>query len=899
MDDKFFRGIVEEAPDPIFIETGGNFSYLNRAACRLLGINTHEDLIGTPVMDRLHPDHHDIINERIFSLNDGSVSEFELPEQSIIRPDGSEILVEASVKSTTYNGKNGRIFFMHDISSRKETEQSLRASEARMQLALEANHIGVWELNASGEAVYRSLTHDKIFGYDSYLPHWSYDTFLSHVHPKDRDHVSSTFLDANQTGKDWSFECRICRNDGVLRWIWAAGRFSNSSNGNGRFMSGVVQDITRIRQAEKDIKESEEKFRSVFHKHIAVKLIIDSDTGNIIEANEAAARFYGWTVGELTSMNISQINILSPREISNEMKRTRKSVNTHFNFKHRLADGSIRDVEVYSSMITAHGKELLHSIIHDVTEKKSAEKQLKLLSRSVEQSPVSIIVTDTSGKIEYVNPGFQRISGYSLEEVKGQTPRFLKSGYHPPEYYRHLWSTILSGKDWAGELRNRKKNGELYWINAVISPVLNSRGEVTNFVSIREDITGRKKMVQDLVAAKERAEESDRLKLAFLANMSHEIRTPMNGILGFAEILKEPGLTSQKQHKFLDIIEKSGKRMLDTVNDLIDISKIETGQVKLYESEINLKDQLENLFEFFAPQAKEKELQFTLKDSVSKRFSMIRTDRSKLDSILTNLIKNAIKFTDKGKIEVGCSQKDNYLEFYVSDTGIGVPPGNQAAIFSRFEQADTVQSKSFQGAGLGLAIAKAYVEMLGGEIRLESQEGQGSVFYFTLPLSCTGALVVNPPKRKSSKRKGIPYLGGKKILIAEDDFYSREMITHLLMKTGATILVVGDGMEAVEKFQLDQDNIDLVLLDIQLPEMNGFEVLKILRTIKPDLSVIAQTAYAMLEDIRRFREAGFTDYITKPISQEKLFAILDKYLSASPTDVPTGHLPTREQDSPG
>jgi PAS domain S-box-containing protein len=778
MDDNFFRGIVEEAPDPIFIETGGNFSYLNRAACRLLGINTHEVLIGTPVMDRVHSDHHDIINERIFSLNDGSASEFELTGQRIIRPDGSEILVEASVKSTTYNGKNGRLFFMRDISSR-----------------------------------------------------------------------------------------------------------------------GVVQDITRIRQAEQEIKKSEEKFRSVFHKHIAVKLIIDSDTGNILEANEAAARFYGWTVGELTSMNISQINILSPKEISNEMKQAGKPANTHLDFKHRVADGSIRDVEVYSSRITAHGKELMHSIIHDVTEKKSAEKQLKLLSRSVEQSPVSIIITDTSGKIEYVNPGFQRISGYSLEEVKGQTPRFLKSGYHPPEFYKYLWSTILSGKDWSGELRNKRKNGELYWINAVISPVLNSRGEVTNFVSIREDITGRKKMVQDLVAAKEKAEESDRLKLAFLANMSHEIRTPMNGILGFAEILKEPGLTSQKQHKFLDIIEKSGKRMLDTVNDLIDISKIETGQVKLYESEINLKEQLENLFEFFVPQAGEKELQFTLKDTVPMRFAMIRTDRSKLDSILTNLIKNAIKFTDKGKIEVGCSKKDNYLEFYVSDTGIGVPPGKQAAIFKRFEQADTIQAKTFQGAGLGLAIAKAYVEMLGGEIRLESEEGKGSIFYFTHPLRSEGALSVNPTDRKS-KHTGIPNLGGKKILIAEDDFYSREMITHLLSKTGATLLVARDGMEAVEEFQRDQDNVDLVLLDIQLPEMNGFEVLKILRTINPDLTVIAQTAYAMLEDIRRFREAGFTDYITKPISQEKLFAILDKYLSGSPTDFPTGHLPVREQGSP-
>jgi PAS domain S-box-containing protein len=894
MDDNLFRGIVEEAPDPIFIETGGDFSYLNPAACRLLGIDTPEDLIGTPVTDRVHPDHHDIIYGHIRSLRDGSVSYVEPFDQRIIRADGSEVWVETSGKSIAYDGKKGGLFFMRDISSRKETEQTLRASEGKVQLALEANHIGIWELNASGESVYRSLTHDKIFGYDSILPHWSYETFLSHVHPDDRDHVNSTFTEANRTGQDWSFECRIFRSDGALRWIWAAGRFSDKNNVRGRSMSGVVQDITRIRLTEQEIKESEEKFRNVFHKHIAVKLIINPDTGKIIEANEAAARFYGWSVAELTSMNIAQINTLSPEEIREEMELARNLVNTHFNFKHRVSDGSIKDVEVYSSRITTRGKDFLHSIIHDVTEKKSTEKQLKLLSRSVEQSPVSIVITDTNGKIEYVNPGFQRISGYSLEEVKGQTPRFLKSGYHPPEFYKYLWKTILSGKDWTGELRNRKKNGELYWINAVISPILNSRGEVTNFVSIREDITGRKKMVQDLVAAKEKAEESDRLKLAFLANMSHEIRTPMNGILGFAEILKEPGLTSQKQHKFLEIIERSGKRMLDTVNDLIDISKIETGQVKLDESEINLKERLENLYEFFSPQAEDKNLQFTLKDSVPLEFAMVRTDRSKLDSILTNLIKNAIKFTEKGKIEVGCRQKEKYLEFYVTDTGIGVPPGRQAAIFNRFEQADTLQAKSFQGAGLGLAIAKAYVEMLGGEIRLESEEGQGSAFYFTLPLISAGALSDKLPERKTLKRTGIPYLGGKRILVAEDDFYSREMITHLLMKTEATLLVAGDGMGAVEEFQKGQHNIDLVLLDIQLPEMNGFEVLRILRAINPDLPVIAQTAYAMLEDIRKFREAGFTGYITKPISQENLYSILYRHLGVS-----VGDLPVREQENTG
>jgi signal transduction histidine kinase len=254
-------------------------------------------------------------------------------------------------------------------------------------------------------------------------------------------------------------------------------------------------------------------------------------------------------------------------------------------------------------------------------------------------------------------------------------------------------------------------------------------------VAIREDITQRKKMVEDLVAAKEKAEEHDRLKSAFLANMSHEIRTPMNGILGFAEILKEPGLTGGEQKEFIEIIENSGKRMLDTLNDLIDISQIETGQVKTYITETNLNGQLSDIFNFFKPQAEIKGLQLTLKDMLPVSPAVIKTDRAKLDSILANLVKNAIKFTDKGAIELGCRQKGSFLEFYVRDTGIGVPPGRHEAIFNRFEQAQPEHKNAYQGAGLGLAISKSYVEMLGGEIRLESEEGHGSTFFFTLPFN--------------------------------------------------------------------------------------------------------------------------------------------------------------------
>jgi CheY-like chemotaxis protein len=379
------------------------------------------------------------------------------------------------------------------------------------------------------------------------------------------------------------------------------------------------------------------------------------------------------------------------------------------------------------------------------------------------------------------------------------------------------------------------------------------------------------------VQAKEKAEESDRLKLAFLANISHEIRTPINGILGFAQLLKEPGLKEKEQQRFIDIVEKSGLRMLDTVNDLIDIAKIESGQMKVQVSIFNLGLQLKSLYDFFMIQAFEKGLKLSLDTELVSDWTFIQTDQNKLDSIISNLIKNAIKFTDHGEIELGCKIRNDMLEFYVRDTGIGIQKKRQMAIFNRFEQAQNNDPRSYEGSGLGLAIAKAYVEMLNGEIWLESSPGKGSTFFFTIPYKKAGNNYLDSHASNGFSHQGkIPQLNGKTILVAEDDLYSREMIVYLIRKTGVNLLVACDGKEALNCFR--QNKIDLVLLDIRLPEMNGFTVLEEIRKISPDIPVIVQSAFALSDDIRMFRESGFTDYLTKPIATERMYELLSLYL---------------------
>jgi signal transduction histidine kinase len=372
----------------------------------------------------------------------------------------------------------------------------------------------------------------------------------------------------------------------------------------------------------------------------------------------------------------------------------------------------------------------------------------------------------------------------------------------------------------------------------------------------------------ELVEAKDKAEESDRLKSAFLANMSHEIRTPMNGILGFATLLEEPDLPVEEQHEAVSIIKKSGVRMLNIINDLIDISKIESGLMEVKISDSNINEQIEYIYTFFKPEVEGKGMQLSYNISLLSKDSFIKTDREKIFAILTNLVKNSIKYSEKGTIEFGYTKKDEYLEFYVKDTGIGIAKEMQKAVFERFIQADINDHKAIQGAGLGLSITKAFVEMLGGELWLKSELGKGSTFYFTIPYN-------NVPQEITSIKKditldGIDTLTKKlKILIAEDDYTSDLLLTRIVKKYCKEDFHVSTGVEAIEFCRNNRD-IDMVLMDIQMPDMNGYEATKQIRQFNKDVLIIAQTAFGLAGDREKSIAAGCNDYILKPIIKDEL-----------------------------
>ena len=441
------------------------------------------------------------------------------------------------------------------------------------------------------------------------------------------------------------------------------------------------------------------------------------------------------------------------------------------------------------------------------------------------------------------------------------------------------------------ELRIKTKNGWRWMMHTVSAFKKDGQGVATQLLGAMFDLTERKKTINDLIQAKVKAEESDRLKSAFLANMSHEIRTPMNGILGFADLLKRPGLTGDEQNKYVGIIEKSGERMLNIINDLIDISKIEAGQMEVKISKTDINELVDYLSTFFRPEMEKKGLAFKTNFPATRNPLMFSTDREKLYAIITNLLKNAVKYTRKGSIEFGVSTsstsnlkadngpvateqgRNNELQFYVKDTGIGIPADRIEAIFERFIQADIEDKKAMEGAGLGLAISKAYVEMLGGQIWAESIEGLGSTFYFTLPDH-------SKVKTKTTSKKKILPEGEKanirqlKILVAEDDETSELHLSIILSEIAKEVIFAKTGKQAVEMMRQNQD-IDLVLMDIKMPVMDGYTATKKIREFNKKVVIIAQTAYALSGDREKAIEAGCDDYIAKPVKKDHLLSIIN------------------------
>jgi len=755
--------------------------------------------------------------------------------------------------------------------------QAVIASEKYIEL-YDFSPSGYFTLSRKGEILQLNLLGAEMLGKDrSQLKNRLFHLFVTDgSKPSFRLFLEKVF----SSNVKESCELTLPKNDDLPKYIHLSAIVAES--GDQCFVTAT--DITRLKQAESNLRASNDLNETLLNT-IPFGMNIVDENGNVLYFSKGLHQHFG-TVAlgkkcwELYRDDRKQCDDCPLRGgIKVGLTETYES--------HGVLGGKIFEIS-HTGMIF-NGQKAMFEIFIDITERKQMEEAL-LVSEDkfkyiFDNSIVGKSITLPTGEIN-VNNAFCDMLGYTPEELKNTKWADIS---HPDDLAlsNEILNSIVSCEKESARFTKRyfHKNGSVIWADVSTSVRRDNVGKPLYFMTSVIDISERIRSEQELIVAKEHAEESDRLKSAFLANMSHEIRTPMNGILGFAELLTESELESEKQQEYVQIIQRSGVRMLNIINDIVDISKIESGLMEVKLAESNINEQIEFIYTFFKPEVEKKRIQLSYRNSLPVKEAILKTDREKVYAILTNLIKNAIKFTETGSIEFGYEivesrlsaslNRSSSLRFYVKDTGIGIPNDRQAAIFERFIQADIVDIKARQGAGLGLAIVKAYVEMLGGQIWVESEVGKGSTFYFTLPNH------VEPNEKSATKNEILPDLGEYKmnelkVLIAEDDEPSANLITIMVRKLGMEISRTSNGVETVEICRNNPD-IDLVLMDIQMPEMDGYEATQQIRQFNKNVIIIAQTAFALSGDKEKALEAGCNDYISKPIRKDELMMLMQKY----------------------
>lgn len=645
--------------------------------------------------------------------------------------------------------------------------------------------------------------------------------------------------------------------------------------------SNILKEEKKRKAVERTLVESEKRFRVMFELSPAGIILIDQ-FGTIIEVNSSFCDTLGYSKKELIGNNIrlfaipgnnNEIDknisqILSGKTIIHEVTNLRK-------------DGTKCIVALYETLIILpDGSPGILSVLNDITERKRSHERMLTLSRALESIGECVSITDYQNKVIFVNRAFCNTYGYKEEEIIGKDISIIRSAFAQTEAAQKILSETING-GWTGELINIRKDGSEFPIELSTSQIKDENGNSIALIGIAVDITERKKVEMELIKAKEKAEESDRLKSAFLTNMSHELRTPLNAIIGFSGLMSDSG-PDENTTSYSQIILKSGQHLLSLVEDIFDTTMIETGQTKINYEKVDiiaLLHEVKDIIHGERLRENKMEVELTLNLAGTANEQNIISDSRKLKQVLLNLLRNALKFTDKGYIEYGFSTTEEpgrkVLNFYVRDTGIGIEKNHHETIFNMFRQIDDTHTRKFGGMGIGLSIAKKTVEMLGGKIWVESEPSAGSVFYFTIPdhTDKNGKIIIPDEKNIIMENK----FAGKTVLIAEDEQSNFDFLKILLTRMNINVLWAKDGIEAVRLCETDP-SIDLVLMDIKMPLLNGYEATKMIKLKRPGLKIIAQTAYAMISDKAEADKAGCDGYLSKPIKINQITEMLKEHL---------------------
>ena len=778
-------------------------------------------------------------------------------------------------------GKALLMFGTHtDITSLKQIEEILKRERAMLARTEEIAHVGSWEWQAEKDKFTWSKEMFRIFGLKFKEEAPSFAEQQSLYPQKDRERLVEDFDKCLQDGRPRSSEIRILRTDGQVRHCVFRIIPQYDSDGSVNRLCGSLHDITEIRYAENRIM--------VLGRMLDVApacISIHDSEGNFIFANAKTVALHGYdNTQQFLKINLHDLDVPeSEALLAERFRKISKEGEARFQSRHFRKDGSTFPLEILAKQIEWEGSPAILSIATDITERKSYEEEMlqqKMEFESIfENSYVGIMLLRGGRKFAKGNKRLADILGYgSPEEMCGISMRQIHlDEVRFEEFGQKYYSKLAESEQAQVEYQLRRKDGSPVWCTLsgkAIDPANLDRGVIW----VIDDLEERKTIEKELIQIKDAAEAANYAKSQFLANMSHEIRTPLNGLMGMLQLLETTSLDIE-QKDYVDLAIQSSNRLLRLLTDILDLSRVEAGKLQISTKPFDVRDSVEGVVKLFTPVAKEKKLElYTLiNPSVP---NILIGDTARLQQILNNLVGNALKFTQLGKITISIhplarkNTGEYQILFSVSDTGIGMPDNLLEKLFTPFTQAETSYNRKFQGAGLGLSIAKRLVELMHGNMAVESREGEGSTFYFSLPFKIAESNQL-PHSFATINIKSKPLM----ILLAEDDEISCHVALKVLKKIGHKVRTVDNGKLVLECLQ--NESFDLVLMDIQMPILDGVKATKAIRRgdtgqQNKSIAIIAMTAFAMPGDKNKFLEAGMDGYVVKPVEIEKLKEEIDR-----------------------
>jgi PAS domain S-box-containing protein len=775
-------------------------------------------------------------------------------------------------------------------------EKTLREAEEKYRSLLEGSILGILAFDIdTHRCSFSNPAACKLFGYDE---EEICRLNLPDFHPKDLiEEVINEFKSQWRGEKSISNELPCLRKDGTIFYADIAG---HSTVINGRNCNiGFIMDVTERRQAEESLLQTRLFLDSII-EHSPNSMWISDEHGTLIRLNQACRDHLHLKDDEvLGKYNIFKDNLLEEQGFIPMVKNVfEKGVAAHFTIQYDTSAVNNLELEQtlkvfldvhISPIVNSHGKVTNAIIQHiDITERKHVEEELARQKNFFEQmfmqSSVSTQILDREGWCERINPKLSEIFGVEPHNIEGRVYNIfqdeaIKQGAVIPHLERAFhegkaaeWEILFDIGVAADSQDIEVKDKKKVWYHNWAYPIFDKNGNISHVIIQHHNITERKQMISTLEEALVKAEAGNRLKKAFMNNISHEIRTPLNGILGFSSLMTQPDSTEEEKEQFYSLIQTSSHRLLNTVTSFMDISLIASGTMEVKRKSIDLHRMLHQFCDQFQPLCATKNIELHLQISDKTQRVTFHSDEELLRKILSHILDNAVKFTHQGRITFGYVLKSGSYEFYVKDTGIGIGQESLSVIFESFIQEELSPTRGYEGSGLGLSIAHGLIRLLGGEMRVESEKGIGSTFFFTIPHEGMKETFVKPESEKTA----VPVLEKPVILIAEDDESNRFYLEKILTKRNVKVLSATDGIEAMEQCRAHPE-ISLVLMDLKMPVMDGFEATHEIKIFRKDLPIIALTAFAMSGDKKRALEAGCNDYLSKPVTRAVLFDKLKKY----------------------